>query len=60
MDWVFQLGKEYGLFVMLVGYVLWDSRQREIKYLEVIKTLSEDVKDRLTKIESNIRRIPKQ
>lgn len=56
MDWLINIAKEYGLFVALVVYVLWDSRQRELKYLVVIQTLSEEVKDRLTKIEAVLRR----
>lgn len=56
MDWLIQIAKDYGLFVALVVYVLWDSRQRELKYLVVIQTLSEEVKDRLTKIEAVLRR----
>lgn len=58
MEWLLQVSKEYGPFVALVAYVLWDSRQREHKYLAVIQTLSEEVKDRLTKIESTLRRKP--
>jgi Flp pilus assembly pilin Flp len=58
MDWLWQVGKEYGAFAALVAYVLWDSKQREHKYLAVIQTLSEEVKDRLTKIESTLRRKP--
>lgn len=54
MDWLFQIGKEYGLFAMLVAYVIWDSRQREHKYLAIIKTLSDRVSVRLTKIESKM------
>ncbi len=54
MDWLWDLGKEYGLFVMLVGYVLWDTRGREIRYLAIIQTLSEEVKDRLVKIETKV------
>lgn len=49
-----QIGKEYGLFAMLVAYVIWDSRQREHKYLAIIKTLSDKVSVRLTKIESKM------
>lgn len=51
MEWITQVAKEYGLFVALVCYVLWSNRERELKYISVIQTLSEDVKDRLTKIE---------
>lgn len=54
MEWLTQIVKEYGLFAGLVAYVLYDSRQREHKYLAVIQTLSEEVKDRLTKIEAKL------
>lgn len=56
MDWLLTVAKEYGLFVALVVYVLWSNREREQKYLIVIQTLSEEVKDRLTKIESRLSR----
>jgi Flp pilus assembly pilin Flp len=54
MEWLMDIGKEYGLFAMLVAYVIWDSRQREHKYLAIIKTLSDKVSVRLTKIESKM------
>lgn len=41
MDWLMQVGKEYGLFVMLVAYVLWDGRQRELRYISIIDKLSD-------------------
>jgi Flp pilus assembly pilin Flp len=50
------VAKEYGLFVALVVYVLWSNRERESKYINVIQTLSEEVKERLTKIETIIKR----
>jgi hypothetical protein len=56
MDFLIGIAKEYGLFVALVVYVLWTNRERENKYIEVIQTLSEEVKDRLTKIETIIKR----
>lgn len=56
MDYLLAIGKQYGLFVALVAYVLWNNRERENKYIEVIKTLSEEVKERLTKIETHIKR----
>lgn len=59
MDWLLQIGKEYGLFVMLVAYVIWDGRGREARYLDIIDKLSDsfeelkrdvsDIKDRLFK-----------
>lgn len=58
MDFLLQIAKEYGLFVALVAFVLWDSRNREHKLIEIIHTLSDEVKERLTKIESHIRRKP--
>lgn len=58
MDWLFEIAKEYGLFVALVAWVLYTNRERELRYIAVIKTLSEEVKERLAKIEANIRRKP--
>lgn len=61
MELLLQVAKEYGLFVALVVYVVWDSRQREGKYITIIATLSEEVKERLARIESklNIKRAVK-
>lgn len=56
MDVLLGIAKEYGLFVALVVYVLWENSKRENKYIAIIKTLSEEVKERLTKIETHIRR----
>jgi Flp pilus assembly pilin Flp len=56
MDVLLSIAKEYGLFVALVVYVLWENSKRENKYIAIIKTLSEEVKERLTKIETHIRR----
>jgi hypothetical protein len=56
MDFLVSVAKEYGLFVALVVYVLWSNRERENRYIDVIKTLSEEVKERLTKIETIIKR----
>jgi hypothetical protein len=33
VDWLITLAKEYSLFVALVAYVLYDSRQRENRYI---------------------------
>lgn len=55
MDWMMLL-KQYGPSTCLVIYVLFKNEQRETKYLAVIQTLSEEVKDRLTKIERRIGR----
>lgn len=61
MELLLQVAKEYGLFVALVVYVIWDSRQRENRYIAIIATLSEEVKERLTRIESrlNIKQVVK-
>ena len=56
MEILLNIAKEYGLFVALVVYVLWTTRERENRYIEVIKTLSEEVKERLAKIETIIKR----
>lgn len=56
MDVLMGVAKQYGLFVALVVYVLWSSRERENRYIDIVKTLSEEVKERLTKIETQIRR----
>ena len=55
MEWLFEVAKEYGLFVCLVAYVLWDSRQREDRYIareqkyisiiESIKGIKKDVQE---------------
>lgn len=61
MELLLQVAKEYGLFVALVVYVIWDSRQRESRYIAIISTLSEEVKERLARIESklNIKQVVK-
>jgi hypothetical protein len=53
-----QYGIPFALFITLLVWVLWTNNQRENRYIEredkyvnVIQTLSEDVKERLTKIE---------
>lgn len=56
MEILMQIAKEYGLFVALVVYVIWDKHITVQKYLAIIQVLSEEVKDRLTKIESSLRR----
>jgi hypothetical protein len=50
VEWT-EIADKYGLFVTLVVYVLWTNYKRESRYIKVIETLSDDVKDRLTKIE---------
>ncbi|WP_057766680.1 hypothetical protein [Cytobacillus praedii] len=47
-------GLPFALFIALLVWVLWKNDQREGRYLSVIQTLSEDVKERLTKIETRI------
>lgn len=54
MDWLMQIGKEYGLFVALVVYVLWANQKREERYIDIIKTLSEEVKFDLEKIKHKL------
>ncbi len=48
-------GIPFALFIALLVWVLWKNDQREGRYLTVIQTLSEEVKERLTLIESEIR-----
>jgi Flp pilus assembly pilin Flp len=50
VEWV-EIADKYGLFVALVVYVLITNWKRENRYISVIETLSDDVKERLTKIE---------
>lgn len=54
-------GLPFALFICLLVWVLYTNNQRENRYIEredkyvnVIQTLSEDVKERLTKIETKI------
>jgi Flp pilus assembly pilin Flp len=56
MDFILKLAKDYGLFVALVAYVLLTNRERENRYIDIIQTLSEEVKERLTKIEVQIKK----
>jgi hypothetical protein len=56
VEWLLGVAREYGAFVALVAWVLYDSRQREQRYLSVIETLSEEVKERLAKIEIMIKK----
>lgn len=58
MDWLFEIGRQYGVTAMIVAFMIWDGRSREQKYIAIIATLTEDVKDRLTKIEATLRRKP--
>lgn len=62
MSSLFELFKEaaslygfpFALFIALLIWVLYKNDQREGRYLTVIQTLSEDVKERLAKIEARI------
>ena len=47
-------GFPMALFIALLVWVLFKNDQREGRYLTVIQTLSEDVKERLSKIEARI------
>lgn len=57
MDWLLEIGKEYGLFVALVIYVLYENKRREERYIQIIETLSDEIKVDLAtimqKIEAN-------
>lgn len=57
-------GLPFALFIGLLAWTLWTNNQREKRYIDredryigVIQTLSEDVKERLTMIESEIRHL---
>jgi hypothetical protein len=54
MDWIVEIGKEYGLFVALVVYVLWANQKREERYIQIIDTLSEEIKGDLLVIKNKI------
>jgi hypothetical protein len=56
MEWLLEVAKQYGPFAALVAWILYKNDQREGKYLTVIQTLSEEVKERLTKIEAKLGR----
>jgi hypothetical protein len=56
MDWLVEIGKEYGLFVALVVYVLWENKKREERYIAIIDTLSEEIKGDLAEIKNNLKR----
>lgn len=58
MEWLISITKDYGLFVALVVYVLWDGREREKKYIEreqkyisIIETIK-DIKDDVLEIKN--------
>ncbi len=54
MEWLVEIGKEYGLFVALVIYVLWENQKREERYIAIIDTLSEEIKGDLAIIKNKI------
>jgi hypothetical protein len=54
MDWLIEIGKEYGLFVALVVYVLYENKRREERYIAIIDTLSEEIKGDLAIIKNRI------
>lgn len=63
MEWLLEITKQYGISAGIIVWVLYTNREREEKYiareekyLAVIQTLTDDVKERLTKIETFIRR----
>jgi hypothetical protein len=44
MEVISKIAEQYGLFVALVVYVIWDSRQREANYVSIINKLSDKLK----------------
>jgi hypothetical protein len=54
MEWITEIGKEYGLFVALVVYVLWANQKREERYIQIIDTLSEEIKGDLALIKNKL------
>lgn len=54
MQFLMETAKTYGLFVALVCWVLYENKQRETRYLNVIETLTEEVKERLRVIEQKM------
>jgi hypothetical protein len=54
MDWLVEIGKEYGLFVALVVYVLWENQKREERYIAIIDTLSSEIKGDLLVIKNKL------
>lgn len=55
MDWLTQIAKEYGLFVALVVYVLWEGRNRELRYISIIDKLSKS----FTELKKDVEQIRK-
>lgn len=42
---IWNIIQEFGLFVGLVAYVIWDARQRELRMRETMKELKQDNKE---------------
>ncbi|MCT4593600.1 MAG: BhlA/UviB family holin-like peptide [Anaeromicrobium sp.] len=63
IDIIQKLATQYGLFVALVVYVIWDSRLREVKYIRIIDDLSRkfgvitDIKKEVYYIKRSIEKI---
>lgn len=47
--------KQYGPFAALIVYVLWTNHNREQRYISIIETLTDDIKERLGKMEAFMR-----
>lgn len=43
MEWLTTVAEQYGLFVALVVYVIYDSKQRETRYINTIDGLSQSL-----------------
>jgi hypothetical protein len=56
MEWILQIAQEYGLFVALVIYVLFENKRREERYIGIIDMLAEEIKKDLKFIKSKIGR----
>jgi hypothetical protein len=57
MEVLLNIAQEYGLFVCLVVYVLWQNQKREERYISVIERLSksfEALKKDLNDIKNHI------
>lgn len=56
MDFLLQIAQDYGLFVALVIYVLWENKRREERYIAIIDMLAEEIKKDLKFIKNKIGR----
>lgn len=43
--WFMDLLKQYGPFITLVAYVLWDGRNREQRYIGIIDKLADNISE---------------